>query len=143
MHGKALWDLGYRVPLVIASPWTRGGWVNSQVCDLTSTFSSWKNLFPKKPVKKLKKLISAIGAVWLSGDLTSAFRPYQGEKINLPAFLKRDPFVEEIYNAKFKDLPSGFKALNASEKEEIKKNRASFFTSSTGTRHSEFVCFAL
>ena len=29
--------LGYRVPMVIASPWTRGGWVNSEVCDITST----------------------------------------------------------------------------------------------------------
>lgn len=25
--------LGYRVPMVIASPWSRGGWVNSQVFD--------------------------------------------------------------------------------------------------------------
>jgi phospholipase C len=29
--------LGYRVPLVIASPWTRGGWVNWQVFDHTYT----------------------------------------------------------------------------------------------------------
>ena len=29
--------LGYRVPLVIASPWTRGGWVCSQVFDHTSS----------------------------------------------------------------------------------------------------------
>jgi phospholipase C len=29
--------LGFRVPLIIASPWTRGGWVNSQVFDHTST----------------------------------------------------------------------------------------------------------
>jgi phospholipase C len=29
--------LGFRVPLIVASPWTRGGWVNSQVFDHTST----------------------------------------------------------------------------------------------------------
>jgi phospholipase C len=29
--------LGYRVPMVIASPWSRGGWVNSQVFDHTSS----------------------------------------------------------------------------------------------------------
>ena len=39
MQGKVLSDLGYRVPLVIASPWTRGGWVNSQVFDHTSSLA--------------------------------------------------------------------------------------------------------
>src|SRR5690349_1357220 len=29
--------LGFRVPLIIASPWSRGGYVNSEVCDITST----------------------------------------------------------------------------------------------------------
>ena len=29
--------LGFRVPLVIASPWSKGGWVNSEVFDHTST----------------------------------------------------------------------------------------------------------
>ncbi|MCL8000755.1 hypothetical protein M8994_21435, partial [Brucella sp. 21LCYQ03] len=28
--------LGFRVPMVIASPWSKGGWVNSEVLDLTS-----------------------------------------------------------------------------------------------------------
>ena len=41
--------LGFRVPLVIASPWSKGGWVNSEVFDHTSTlqfleaFPSQKN----------------------------------------------------------------------------------------------------
>src|SRR5690606_5246865 len=38
--------LGYRVPMLIASPWTRGGWVNSQVFDHTS------------PLQFLEKFIS-------------------------------------------------------------------------------------
>ena len=29
--------LGFRVPMVIASPWSRGGYVNSQVFDHTSS----------------------------------------------------------------------------------------------------------
>jgi len=29
--------MGFHVPLIIASPWSRGGWVNSQLCDHTST----------------------------------------------------------------------------------------------------------
>ena len=28
--------LGFRVPLLLVSPWTRGGWVTSEVCDHTS-----------------------------------------------------------------------------------------------------------
>src|SRR5262249_17756631 len=28
--------LGPRLPLTVVSPWSRGGWVNSQVCDHTS-----------------------------------------------------------------------------------------------------------
>ena len=30
------WGLGVRVPLYVVSPWSRGGWVNSQVADHTS-----------------------------------------------------------------------------------------------------------
>ncbi len=29
--------MGFRVPMIIASPWSRGGWVNSQLFDHTST----------------------------------------------------------------------------------------------------------
>jgi phospholipase C len=29
--------LGYRVPMIIASPWTRGGFVNSELFDHTSS----------------------------------------------------------------------------------------------------------
>jgi phospholipase C len=35
-HPAGPYGLGMRVPLIIASPWTRGGWVNSQVFDHTS-----------------------------------------------------------------------------------------------------------
>ena len=31
-----LWGMGPRVPLYINSPWSKGGWVDSQVADLTS-----------------------------------------------------------------------------------------------------------
>ena len=130
--------LGYRVPLVIASPWTRGGWVNSQVCDLTSTLQFLEKFLSKKTGKEIKETNISDWRRVVSGDLTSAFRPYQGEKIVLPSFVKRDPFVEEIYNAKFKDLPSGYKALNTSQKEEIKNNHLSSFLpqQEPGTRNS-------
>ena len=34
-HGRA-WGLGPRVPMLVVSPWSRGGWVNSEVFDHTS-----------------------------------------------------------------------------------------------------------
>jgi hypothetical protein len=35
-HPAGPYGLGIRVPMIIVSPWTRGGWVNSQLFDRTS-----------------------------------------------------------------------------------------------------------
>jgi len=56
------------------------------------------------------------------GDLTASFRPYNGEKIILPALVKRDEFVEGIHKAKFKNVPSNYKALTKEEINTIKNN---------------------
>ncbi|MDP4286088.1 MAG: phospholipase C, phosphocholine-specific [Bacteroidota bacterium] len=114
--------LGFRVPLVIASPWTRGGWVNSQVCDITSTLQFLEKFLTKKTGKEIKETNISDWRRLVSGDLTSAFRPYNGEKIKLPEFVKRDPFVEKIYNAKFKKLPSDYEALSPAKAAGIKKD---------------------
>ncbi|WP_042382698.1 phosphocholine-specific phospholipase C [Streptacidiphilus melanogenes] len=64
--------LGFRVPMIIVSPWTRGGWVDSQVYDHTSV------------IRFLETWTSAIGkpancgniSAWrrqVCGDLTGAF----------------------------------------------------------------------
>ena len=117
--------LGYRVPLVIASPWSRGGWVNSQVFDITSTLQFLEKFLTKKTGKEIKESNISDWRRIVSGDLTSAFRPYNGEKIKLPKFLKRDPFVKGIYNAKFKKLPLDFSALTNAEIEDIKSSSLS------------------
>lgn len=54
--------------------------------------------------------------------MTSAFRPYNGEDIKIPAPLKRDTFVKSIHNARFKKLPSDYRQLS---KEEIEQANAS------------------
>jgi phospholipase C len=59
--------LGPRVPLYIVSPWSRGGWINSQVFDHTSVGQFIE--------KRFRVQIPAISP-WhrtVSGDLTSAF----------------------------------------------------------------------
>ncbi|WP_461107180.1 phosphocholine-specific phospholipase C [Spirosoma koreense] len=107
--------LGYRVPLVIASPWSRGGYVCSEVFDHTSTLQFLENFLSHKTGKKIEE--SNIGA-WrrsICGDLSSAFRPYRGENIKLPAFVAKEPFIESIHKAQFKNVPTNYKPLTADE----------------------------
>lgn len=112
--------LGYRVPMVVASPWSRGGWVNSEVFDHTSPLQ-FLELFLKHKGKNVKETNITAWRRNICGDLTSIFRPYNGEKITLPSFLTQDGEVEKIHKAKFKDLPSGYKQLSNADIEKIKQ----------------------
>lgn len=114
--------LGYRVPLVIASPWSRGGWVNSQVCDITSTIKFMEKWLSKKTGKKVEEPNISAWRREISGDLTSVFRPYNGEEINLPEWLDRNQHVQQIFNAQFKDLPKNFTTLSEEEAREVGQN---------------------
>src|SRR5690606_9746811 len=107
--------LGYRVPLIIASPWSRGGWVNSEVCDITSTIQFLEKFLSKKTGKKVQEPNISSWRRTVSGDLSSVFRPYNGEDIALPASVDRDEFVKSIYNSRFKAIPNNFKALTDAE----------------------------
>lgn len=107
--------LGFRVPFVVASPWTRGGWVNSQVFDHTSVLQFMEKFLSRKTGKQIVETNISSWRRAVCGDLTSVFRPYHGEKITLPAFVEKKPFVESIYNAQFKKIPSAFKALAPEE----------------------------
>jgi len=49
------------------------------------------------------------------GDLTSVFRPYNGDEIRNPAFVPKDEFVESIHKAQFKKIPDDFKLLKSEE----------------------------
>lgn len=113
--------LGYRVPLIIASPWTRGGWVNSQVFDHTSSLQFLENFISQKVNKKVKETNISSWRRAVCGNLSSVFRPYHGERIKKPLVLQRQPFIKEIHQAKFKGLPMGFKALSAEEIDQIEK----------------------
>ncbi len=107
--------LGYRVPMVIVSPWTRGGYVCSEVFDHTSSLQFLETFIEKK---LNKKIIEENITPWrraICGDLTSAFRPYNGEKIEQPQFLEKAPFMEKIYSSKFKEVPDNYKNLSAEE----------------------------
>jgi phospholipase C len=61
------WGLGARVPMFVISPWSRGGWVNSQVFDHTSLGLFLEKRFGIK-VESISPWHRAV-----CGDLTSAF----------------------------------------------------------------------
>ncbi|KLT64611.1 phosphocholine-specific phospholipase C [Pedobacter sp. BMA] len=107
--------LGYRVPLVIASPWSKGGFVNSQVFDHTSSLMFMEKWLTKKSGKTIKSKNISDWRRHICGDLTSAFRPYNGEVIPSPESLKRDNVVTSIINAKNKPAQTGPVALNKTE----------------------------
>jgi phospholipase C len=107
--------LGYRVPLIVASPWSRGGWVNSQVCDISSTIMFMEKFLSHKTGKKIEEENISSWRRSISGDLTSVFRPYNGEKIELPNFLTMEGHVKKILNASYKDIPDNFKILTDNE----------------------------
>ncbi|MGA0560568.1 phosphocholine-specific phospholipase C [Larkinella sp. VNQ87] len=117
--------LGYRVPLVIASPWSRGGKISSEVFDHTSILRFLEVYLSKKTGKKVEESNISAWRRTVCGDLTSVFRPYKGEKIPLPAFVEKNEFVETIHKAKFKELPSGYRKLTKAEIEQIKRSGVS------------------
>ncbi len=106
--------LGYRVPLVIASPWSRGGWVNSEVFDHTSSLQFLEEFLEKKYGKKIQETNISTWRRAVCGNLTSAFRKYDGKQVEVK-FVKRDEFVESIHEAKFKEVPDNYKKIPIEE----------------------------
>jgi phospholipase C len=80
------YGLGMRVPMIVVSPWTRGGWVNSELMDHTSLIRFLETRFGQhRP-----DLIEANITPWrraVVGDLTSAFdfkTPNKSRHLDLP-----------------------------------------------------------
>jgi phospholipase C len=111
--------LGFRVPMIIASPWSRGGKVCSQLFDHTSTQQFLEVFFNKKLGKNIHQANISEWRRTICGDLTSVFSPYNGNQMETLPFLKRDQLVEDIFNAKFKQEPNGFKKLSEQEINQI------------------------
>ena len=121
--------------MIIASPWSRGGWVNSQHFDHTSTLMFLERFIQQKYGKTVREEnISAWRRV-ISGDLTSVFRPYDPKQAGLD-FLNRNKFVVSIEKARYKELPSNYRKLTAGEIEQINRSpRHSALMPASGTRH--------
>src|SRR5699024_6033047 len=114
--------LGFRVPMVVASPWSRGGKVCPELFDHTSTLQFLENFLSKKYDKSIKQDNISPWRRAICGDLTSIFDRYEQNKKDKVDFLDLDTHVEQIHNAKFKRKQNDFKPLNDEEIEAINKD---------------------
>jgi phospholipase C len=117
--------LGFRVPMIIASPWSRGGQVCSQVFDHTSVLQFLEVFMKKKFGKDVTERNISDWRRTITGDLTAAFRSYNGEAAPEISFIEKKPFIEKIYNAKFKKDSLDFNQLSKEEIDQINKDRFS------------------
>lgn len=115
--------LGYRVPLVIASPWSRGGWVNSQVFDHTSILQFLEKFASRKTGREIRETNITPWRRAMCGDLTSVFRP-AGKEAGAPVSrVERDAFLGEIHKAQFKPAPAVPRPLSPAELETVRREQ--------------------
>jgi phospholipase C len=114
--------LGYRVPLIVASPWSRGGFVNSEIFDHTSSLQFLEKFLSYKSGKSIQASNISEWRRTISGDLTSVFKTSEMDQPADLEFINKNAFMESVYNAKFKNLPSGFNALTPEEINEFRKD---------------------
>jgi phospholipase C len=107
--------LGYRVPMVIASPWSRGGNVCSEVFDHTSVLQLLERWLTAKTGRPVRETNISAWRRTVCGDLTSAFQPagrVEAAKLPHPG---RETVLREIHQARFRGLPGGYRALTPAE----------------------------
>ena len=117
--------LGFRVPLVIASPWSRGGYVCSEVFDHTSMLKFLEVFLSHKTGAPIRESNISEWRRTVCGDLTSVFRPYNDEKIPVPTPVEREAFLGSIQQAQHKPVPDDYKKLSVEEMAQARDNPAS------------------
>lgn len=110
--------LGFRVPMIVASPWSRGGWVNSQLFDHTSTLMLLERFVQAKYGKVVREENISAWRRAILGDLSSTFRPYDPKEPTLE-WLDRSKFVVGIEEAREKEVPSNYQRLTREQIEQI------------------------
>lgn len=92
--------LGIRVPMLVISPWTRGGWVNSQVFDHTSVLRLLERRFgvAEPNISPWRRAVS--------GDLTSVFDFRKPDDSALSALPSVEDYRARTAAVRDKPLPS-------------------------------------
>lgn len=138
--------LGFRVPLVIASPWSRGGNVCSEVFDHTSVLQLMENVLSHKTGKQIREPNISTWRRAVCGDLSSSFLPYRSKDKDNLNFHNKEQVLEGIHKAKFKQLPSGFRKLSQEELAQYRQNQLNLSwmpQQETGTRPSTALPYQL
>ncbi|MGN6725281.1 MAG: phosphocholine-specific phospholipase C, partial [Tepidisphaeraceae bacterium] len=117
--------LGFRVPMVVASPWSRGGCVCSQVFDHTSVLQFLEKFITHKTARPLVESNISAWRRTVCGDLTSVFRSSGQADVPLK-FPARDDVLTAIDRAKHKPLPAGFHALSAEQVAQLRQDVRAF-----------------
>ncbi|KMQ59324.1 phospholipase [Chryseobacterium angstadtii] len=97
--------LGYRVPMIIASPWTKGGFVNSEVSDHTSVLQFLEKFITKKFSKDVKVDNISDWRRAICGDLTSAFNSSDTKAPKMD-YLDQKNYAKTINAARTKPVPN-------------------------------------
>ena len=94
---SAPYGFGMRVPMLVVSPWSRGGWVDSQLFDHTSLIRFLEERFAKGRPDLIESNITPWRRA-VSGDLTNAFdfkKPNLLRRLMLPSTVDDKPEVLE------------------------------------------------
>lgn len=114
-NGPGPYGLGVRVPMIVISPWSKGGYVDSQVFDHTSVIRFIEARFGKdKPELTETNITPWRRAV--TGDLTSAFNFSRPDAAVLP-LPPTDAFQppDRLRHPDFIPVPPGVQALPVQE----------------------------
>ncbi|MDB4947306.1 MAG: phospholipase phosphocholine-specific, partial [Labilithrix sp.] len=114
--------LGYRVPLVVASPWSRGGYVCSEILDHTSIARFVEKFASHKSGRKIKETNISQWRRTICGDLTSVFRPWNGEAMEMLMKVERPAVLASVHQAQFRGLPTGVRKISPEEIQLAREN---------------------
>jgi phospholipase C len=113
--------LGFRVPMIIASPWSRGGKVCSEIFDHTSTLQFLEHFITRKYNKNIHIDNISPWRRTVCGNLSAAFTPFEGKEVHLSG-QKKEAVIKEIYNAKFRQLPDDFKKMSLEDAKRLSED---------------------
>jgi phospholipase C len=109
------YGLGVRVPMTVISPWSKGGWVNSELFDHTSLIKFIEQCFgPRYGGLRENQITPWRRAV--TGDLTSAFNfaTPNDAKVQLPSTISYRP-PDSDRHPDYKPSPPAIQALPVQE----------------------------
>jgi phospholipase C len=115
VYSSGPYGMGMRVPMMVISPWSKGGWVNSQLFDHTSLIRFIEKRFGSRYPGLLEQNITPWRRA-VAGDLTSAFnfaRPNEA-KVSLPSTIAYIP-PDNVRHPDYKPAPPAEQALPVQE----------------------------